>query len=122
MIRIPSILLMLLSLVGCIKNDCSNELITEIISPDGAKKIVLFSRNCGATTGFNCQATILDTANELPDKVGTTFIIGHGSAITSWIDNTKVLVILEPSVRLFKKEFVDHGVCIEYQTRSKVEN
>lgn len=32
MIRIPSILLILLSLVVFVNNDCSNELITEVIS------------------------------------------------------------------------------------------
>jgi hypothetical protein len=98
-------------------DDCSNERSAEVVSPDGMKKVVLFSRNCGATTGFNTQATVLDRTEALPDSGGSAFIIDQGTAKVSWADNAKILVILESNARVFKKELSDHGISIEYQTK-----
>jgi hypothetical protein len=96
-------------------SDCSNEVSTEAISPDGTQKIVLFSRNCGATTGFNTQGSVLERTDALPDSGGSAFIIDHGTAKVSWVDNTKIIVILEGDARVYKKEISVHGVSIEYQ-------
>jgi len=117
MIRHFAICLTLFSLAGCLGTECSNEPITEVTSPDGTKKIVLFSRNCGATTGFNTQGTILNCGDALPNESGTTFIIDGGSAKVSWAGDSKIVVTLEGSARAFKKETSDRGVAIEYQSK-----
>ena len=117
MIRLSAIGLALLSLAGCMDDYCSNERSAEVVSPDGTKKVVLFSRNCGATTGFNTQGTVLDRTEALPDREGSAFIIDQGTAKVSWADNTKILVILESNARVLKKELSDHGISIEYQTK-----
>lgn len=117
MIRLAAILFAILSLAGCMDNDCANERSTEVVSPDGTKKVVLFSRNCGATTGFNTQGTVLERTEALPDSAGSAFIIDQGTAKVTWTDNTKILVNLESNARVLKKELSDHGVTIEYQTK-----
>lgn len=116
MIRPFPICLALFSL-GCSGTECANETITEVVSPNGTKKIVLFSRNCGATTGFNTQGTILNRGDSLPNESGSAFIIDSGSAKVSWADDSKIVVTLEGSARAFKKETFDRGVAIEYQSK-----
>ena len=41
------------------ENLCGNEIIEEIKSPDNKYKLVIFQRDCGATTGFSTQISIL---------------------------------------------------------------
>jgi len=117
MIRTFAISLAFFTLVGCLGSECSNEPISEVISPDGTKKIVLFSRTCGATTGFNTQGSILNRGDALPNESGSAFIIDSGSAMASWAGDSKIVVTLEGSARAFKKETSDRGVTIEYQSK-----
>lgn len=57
---------------------CGNEIFQEAYSPDGEYKAVVFQRDCGATTGFSTQISILKASADLPDKGGNVFIIdGH---------------------------------------------
>lgn len=117
MIRSFAISLAFFFLAGCLGSECSNEPIAEVISPDGTKKIVLFSRNCGATTGFNTQGTILNRGDALPNESGSAFIIDSGSAKVSWAGDSKIVVTLEGSARALKKETSYRGVAIEYQSK-----
>ncbi len=117
MIRSFVISLAFFSLAGCLGSDCSNEPIAEVASPGGTKKIVLFSRNCGATTGFNTQGTILNRGDVVPNDSGSAFIIDSGSAKVSWVGESKIVVTLEGGARAFKKETSDRGVAIEYQSK-----
>ena len=42
-------------------NMCGNEILGEFASPDRKKKVVVFQRDCGATTGFSTQASLFGT-------------------------------------------------------------
>lgn len=53
---------------------CANELIETAISPDKQHKAILFERDCGATTDFSSQVSILDSDEDLPNAYGNTFI------------------------------------------------
>lgn len=61
-------------LTGCIVDGCVNEPLQTIVSPSGAFKAVVFSRDCGATTGFNTQVSVLGANETLPDEGGNIFI------------------------------------------------
>lgn len=41
---------------------CENEVISSTVSPDGLKKVVVFTVNCGATSGWTTQASIVDAS------------------------------------------------------------
>jgi hypothetical protein len=104
-------------MTGCLQTDCVNEVSKELASPDGKMKIILFSRDCGATTGFNTQATVLDANESLPDSGGNAFIIDHGEASVSWQNDSSVLVLFDRDVRVFKKEVSARGVAFEYRQK-----
>jgi len=115
MIHLPSIAFFLFALTSCLSFDCANEVGQELMSPDGTKKIVIFLRNCGATTGYNTQASILEVNESLPNDAGSAFIIDSGSVTVSWTSEDEILVIIEGNARVFKKELSDRDVTIEYQ-------
>jgi hypothetical protein len=94
---------------------CENEISEDLPSPDGNHRIVVFSRSCGVTTGLNTQATILGKGERLSNKEGNAFIIDSGTAKVSWKSDGKLLVTLDPSVRIFKQQNSAGGVEIEYQ-------
>lgn len=113
--RIHIILLTLLALAGC--EPCANEIISESLSPDGASKIIVFSRNCGATTGSNTQATLLKQNQSLPNDGGNIFVLDQGKAIVKWKTNMEILVTADASSRFFKRESAVNGVSFSYQTK-----
>jgi hypothetical protein len=106
---------LILTFAGCFDADCLNEIREEVISPDGKNKVVLFSRNCGATTGFNTQASILKQGEQLPDDGGNAFIIDQGVAKVSWKNNKSILVVSEHNARNFKQEVSVRGITFEYR-------
>lgn len=101
--------------MGCyFAPDMQNDVLQVLPSPDGKRQIVLFSRDGGATTGFNTQATLLEKGQALPNKGGNVFIIDQGDATVSWKDDDSVLVIFDHEARVFKKELSVSGVTFEY--------
>ena len=56
---------------------CGNDVIEEVVSPNGKTKALVFQRDCGATTGFSTQISILSYQARLPDKPGNVFIAGN---------------------------------------------
>jgi hypothetical protein len=114
---IPIILLASIS-SGCLKPECSNEVMRELPSPDGKAKIVLFSRNCGATTGFNTQTMILNIDEKMPDEPGNTFIVDTGEAEVTWKKEGGILVIFDHKVRISRQKTLVRGITIEYQYKN----
>ena len=101
---------------GCSGIDCDNEVSQELRSPDGSVKVALSSRDCGATTGFNTQATLLRSGEHLPDEPGNVFIIDQGKAQIAWEASTTLLVRISPVARVFKQESKVRGISIKYVT------
>jgi hypothetical protein len=73
-------LLIPLALASC-ADHCSNRVVSKTLSPNGQLEAVLFSRNCGATSGFSSQVSIVE-AGDLPIDGGNVFVAdtGHGLA------------------------------------------
>lgn len=103
-----------LALPGCMNPECENEVREELVSPDRTHKVVIFSRNCGVTTGFNCQASILPVGASLPDDGGNAFIFDHGEAKVAWLDAKTLSVSVGGSARTFKREEAVQGIKLVY--------
>ncbi|HEX4532711.1 MAG TPA: hypothetical protein VH000_00655 [Rhizomicrobium sp.] len=52
---------------------CGNKIVAAVQSPDGALKAVLFERDCGATTGFSSQVSVLANDEMLANEGGNVF-------------------------------------------------
>ncbi len=61
---------------------CTNDLVSEIPSPDGARKVVVFQRDGGATTAASIQASVVAVDAPLPSTSGNLFVADsdHGKA------------------------------------------
>ncbi len=107
---------------------CGNEILAEIPSPDGSKRVVLFERDCGATTGFSTQASLLPTGTALPNESGNLLVAdaAHGAAPAGrgggprvevvWANSHSLVVKTHPKARVFKAKKNLNGVQVAYGT------
>lgn len=81
-----------LVLSGC-SGVCGNEVTQTIASPSGRLKAVVFSRNCGTTTGVNTQVSILRADEALPNEGANTFIANGSLPLAVQWQNDKTIQI-----------------------------
>jgi hypothetical protein len=105
---------------------CGNEILAEVPSPDGRFRLVSFQRDCGATTDFSTQISLLETGEELPNSSGNVFISDGGAAPSSsgggpevrmrWDGPRTVSIEHHVAARVFLQEAACDGVRITYAT------
>jgi hypothetical protein len=107
---------------------CANEPLGEVLSPDGARKAVVFQRDCGATTGFSTQVSVIaSSSSTLDNSSGNVFVADtdHGSASAGpgggpwvsvhWLAPDQLLVRHQANARVFKAELQFRAVHIRYE-------
>ncbi|MDR1276903.1 MAG: hypothetical protein LBL72_11080 [Candidatus Accumulibacter sp.] len=100
-------------LAGC--NSCENEISQTVASPSGKLKVVMFNRNCGATTGFNTQVSIISATATLPNNAGNTLIIdGTVPLRAQWHLDSALHLAGLGSAKVFKQENSVAGVSVSY--------
>jgi hypothetical protein len=94
-------------------NVCGNQILSESFSPDRTYRVVVFQRDCGATTGFSTQVSILKAMETLPNESGNLFIAntdhgkapigtGGGPEVTiSWVGSRAVHLTHHRNARVF---------------------
>jgi hypothetical protein len=107
--------------VGCSRllehtfDPCGNQVVQVIPSPDGKLKAVVFERDCGATTEFSTQVSILPAGDKLLNDGGNLFVADdHGAAPSgpgggprvglAWTAKRQLLLRYDHSARVFKTE------------------
>ncbi|MGZ4789109.1 MAG: hypothetical protein ACXVZX_11375 [Terriglobales bacterium] len=107
---------------------CGNSVAREVPSPDGKWKAVIYERDCGATTDFSTQVSVLEARDDVGDESGNVFITdsNHGAVPISgigvinvdvlWRSNSEVRVRYPSAARVFKKETRISGVSVSYET------
>ena len=63
---------LVLSISGC-ESTCSNQVLQEVPSPDKQLEAVVFQRDCGATTGFSTQVSVIKADEKLQNTKGDVF-------------------------------------------------
>jgi hypothetical protein len=106
---------------------CRNEIFAESLSPDRTKKLVVFQRSCGATTGFSTQVSVLSVDAELPNELGNVFVADtdHGIAPSGarggpelrshWAGPNSLMIQHHVAARVFKAEPLLKNVEIKYE-------
>lgn len=115
----------LVALGGC-SDDCVNTVISRADSPDGLHSAVMFQQDCGATTGFSTQISVVERGDE-PSGSGNTLRAdgNHGAAAPgdwggpwagmTWLSSNRLLIRYAAKSRLFGQENEVLGVKISYQ-------
>jgi hypothetical protein len=106
---------------------CRNNVLAETASPDGRFRAVVFQRDCGATTGFSTQVSVLAQSSNLENKAGNVFVAdtGHGAApsgpgdgpvvYVQWRSPTLLSISHHPAARVFLAEHEVHSVQLQYE-------
>ncbi len=101
---------------------CGNDIVSELPSPDGLRKVVVFERDCGATTGFSTQVSVLLANATLSNKEGNLFIAdtdhdaapsgpGGGPGVRVVWENAQSIVLAHHAkARVFRAETEVEGV------------
>jgi hypothetical protein len=129
--------LILIAVIGALvapkllRGACKNSIIEEISSPDKKNKIVIFTRDCGATTGHSTQVSLIAAGQKLQNTAGNLFIADtdHGKAPSgstggpiinaSWESNDKILIEYHEQIRVFKAEEEASKIKIKYKRTNK---
>ena len=111
--------------------DCRNQVLEELASPSGKMKAVIFQRDCGATTGFSTQISVLSKDEKLPEEGGNVFVAdtnrgeapsgqGGGPVVeASWVSENELLIKHDARARTFQHEQSLGNVRILYETFTK---
>ena len=127
MLRVGLLAAWLLTLPGCSDlTGCANNVIRRADAPDGLHRAIMFQRDCGATTGFSTQISVLKAGQE-PTEGGNAFVgdADHGAAATgewggpwaemSWVDNGTLLIRFASGTRISTQSRQVSRVRINYQ-------
>src|SRR5215471_21743463 len=109
------------ALNGCL-DPCGNEIKIESVSPDGAKRAVVFERSCGATTPFSTHVSVLNAGEALPGSAGNVFDAdgNHGAVkdvivTVRWVSTRQLVLRYPAGARVFVRNGEVNAVAIEYE-------
>ena len=106
---------------------CENVVLSESANPNRQIKAVIFQRDCGATTGFSTQVSILEFRDELKNDGGNVFVAdtNHGEAPSDenggpkveaeWISSNNLKLSYHPKARTFTKITSFNDIQITYE-------
>lgn len=103
-----------LLLCGCFADMCGNDMRQTVPSPSGRLNAVVFSRDCGATTGFSTQVSIIPAGSALPNEAGNTFVISGTADLAIQWQTDSALSIQGAGGTVFKQEAQVNGVAVRY--------
>jgi hypothetical protein len=117
----------MLALSGCSDlHLCRNTEVARVGAPDRLHLAIVFQRDCGATTGFTTQVSVLHMDEQLSGS-GNAFIAdgNHGAAPSGhwggpwaeirWIDKDHLLVRYAARSRVFEQSSQVAGIRISYE-------
>jgi len=106
---------------------CGNRIVARADAPGGAHSAALFQRDCGATTGFSTQISLLPAGGE-PTDGGNVFRAdtGHDADVQTgawrgpwaemrWLSPRHLLIRYASGARLFARVEASDGVRISYE-------
>jgi hypothetical protein len=116
----------LIILLSACSDGCENAVVARNDSADGRHSAVLFQRDCGATTGFSTQVSVVGSTDKLSGS-GNAFRADddHGAASAGawggpwaearWLAPDHLLIRYAAKSRIFKQAEESDGVRITYQ-------
>jgi hypothetical protein len=122
--------------LACGKMDpCGNEVISRVAAPGGRLEAIIFERDCGATTDFSTQVSVLPTNAEFLERPsfwtatqqGNVLVVDgdHGAAPAgqgggpsvqaTWKDDHTLILGYHPKARVFRVVESLEGIRILHQ-------
>ena len=103
----------LLAVFGC-AGLCANTVTNRVTSPDAKRDAVLYTRDCGATTGYTTQLSLVRAGVALSNEAGNVFIAPDSTELrVEWIGPDTLLVRYATANPNLRADHVD-GVAVHY--------
>jgi hypothetical protein len=98
---------------------CQKIVHVRIPSPTNTLDAWIFELECGATTGFNTQLSIVSAKEGLDySRFPPAVVVGGKSSIqAAWLSQTKLAVSLAPSVTIYTRKAESNGVTLRYSDK-----
>lgn len=85
-------------------------------SPDGTYDLVVFSRDCGATTTANTQAALIPLGDTLPDDAASFFSVGAAADLDPRWDGFGNIELSAPAgANIYRQDDAVAGVSVIYR-------
>lgn len=110
-----------MALCSCnITGKCQNVPQYRSANPTGIFDVVVFNRNCGATSGNNIQISIVNHNDSIDDYVSGNVLSAFGVSYTegikpNWSSKNSINIFIYRSSRIAKKKSYLNGVTISYK-------
>ena len=99
-----------------VSSGCANAEQQRVVSPDGHREAVVFERDCGATTDYSTQVSILKAGAALPNDAGNAYIYGHRTRLTvAWLSPSVVTIGYVSGTRGLHESARAGGVTVLYR-------
>lgn len=103
LVAVPLVLFWLLS-AGCV-----NQPYQQFVSENGLYKAVVFQRDCGATTGFSTQVSIIAADDELCDNCAGDVLAADGHPRENklqleWRGDHQLKLLLPDGIKIYRRE------------------
>jgi hypothetical protein len=118
---------LVIAVAGC-SDMCANTIVAEKSAPGSQHQAVLFERNCGATTDFSTQISVLPVGTD-PVDVGNVFIISGGPqrkaewggpwAEIEWESPTGLLIRYDAGAEVSHRTIAMDDVTVAYEPVSE---
>ena len=95
---------------------CGNQVISKSLSPNDKLVAYVFERNCGATTDYSYQLSILDSDQKLKNKSGNTFRSAQRFEI-KWGNPYELSVNYPKGAEVFKKKKYMGQIKVHYESK-----
>jgi hypothetical protein len=100
---------------------CSTTVYRELLSPSQTQKVVIFERNCGATTDFSTGVSVIETGRSLPNQGGNVLHIeGHPESTlieAAWLDEHHLLIHYPAGQTVYRAETQLGAILVRYRVR-----
>ncbi len=106
---------------------CANQVLSETTSPDGKYKAIVFERDCGASTDFSTQVSIIPSHSSIGNTSGNLFSVdsNHGASTPGpgggpdvkvyWRSPEELVVSYHLSARVFLKKEKILSIKVTYE-------
>ncbi len=97
---------------------CANQIYQEVYSADRTLKAVVFQRDCGATTGFSTQVSVLPAGETLTNDIAGNLYIANGRPADSQLmlqwSSQRSMLIQGHVTDAIKQETMIEDVVVSY--------
>lgn len=94
---------------------CANDVLLRVPSPSRSMDAVVFMRDCGATTGFNTQVSVVPSGGQPIEGGNALVLAGRVPIRLKWHSDTHLVVSGIGNARVFHRAIVADGISISYE-------